>query len=142
MTDAVSERLPKPNISPSPDAAQFWDGSREHKLLIPQCRDCTAIFFYPRGICPRCGSREISFVAASGRGTLYSFCVQHHSKVPGYAEATPFVTALVDLREGPRMMSLLLGAGTDPAKIRIGSEVRVDFLDVDGPWPLPVFRPA
>jgi uncharacterized OB-fold protein len=72
---------------------------------------------------------------------LHSFCVQHHSAVPGYAGAVPFVTALVDLAEGPRMMSLLVGAGTDPAAIRIGTAVRVAFLDVAGEWPLPVFEP-
>jgi uncharacterized OB-fold protein len=62
--------------------------------------------------------------------------------VPGYTGAVPFVTALVDLDEGPRMMSLLVEAGTDPLLIHIGTSLEVAFQDTDSGWPLPVFRPV
>jgi uncharacterized OB-fold protein len=135
-----SSGQPSPQISPSPDAVPFWDGCRDGKLVLPRCRACDRFFFYPRSVCPRCGSRDIDWIPVSGAGTLHSFCIQHHSGVPGYVGATPFVTALVDLAEGPRMMSLLVGAGTDPESIRIGSAVRVVFIEGDS-WPLPAFEP-
>jgi uncharacterized OB-fold protein len=133
---------PNPPISPSPDALEFWEGCRAGELRLPHCNPCGESFFYPRTLCPRCGSRDLSWRTASGRGRLHSFCVQFQCAVPGYREATPFVTALIDLDEGPRMMSLLVEAGTDPAGIRIGTPVEVQFRDTDSGWSLPVFRPV
>jgi uncharacterized protein len=136
----ASPNLPNPPINPSPDAQPFWDGCRAGHLVLPRCRVCIKFFFYPRSICPACGSRDLEWLTVSGRGTLHTFCVQHQSRVPGYSDVTPFVTALVDLDEGPRMMSLLVGSGTDPANIRIGTRVHVEFIDTAAGWPLPVFR--
>jgi uncharacterized OB-fold protein len=133
---------PNPVISPSPDALEFWDGCRAGELRLPRCNACSELFFYPRALCPRCGSRDLSWQRVTGRGRLHSFCVQFHCAVPGYTGAVPFVTALVDLDEGPRMMSLLVEAGTDPLLIHIGTSLEVAFQDTDSGWPLPVFRPV
>jgi uncharacterized OB-fold protein len=141
MTTTGPER-PNPAISPSPDALEFWEGCRVGELRLPHCNTCREPFFYPRTLCPRCGSRDQTWKRASGRGRLHSFCVQYQCAVPGYRGAVPFVTALVDLDEGPRMMSLLVGAGTDPAQIRIGTPLGVEFQETDSGWPLPVFRPV
>ena len=80
--------------------------------------------------------------AVSGRATLYTFCIQYRSTLPGFVDAGPFVTAIVELAEGPRLMSLLVGVAADPAGIRCGMPVEVAFVDYDDGQSLPVFRPA
>lgn len=134
--------LLQPSISPSPDAARFWDAAAQHRLEIPRCNACGRHFFYPRALCPLCGSRDVGWVESAGTGVLYSFCIQHRSSVPGLTEATPFVTALVDLDEGVRLMSFLVGVPPEPDQITCGMPVRVDFHDLPDDHTLPVFRPA
>ena len=131
---------PNPPLRPSPDALPCWEAARRHELVLPWCNACEAFFFYPRTACPTCGSRDLAWKPASGRGTVYTFCIQHHSRVPGYADATPFVTAIVELEEGPRLMTILVDVEPDPEHVRCGLPVEVTFLDVDD-GVLPVFRP-
>jgi uncharacterized OB-fold protein len=133
---------PHPLVSPSPDAEPFWKALAEHRLVVPRCGACERAFFYPRVLCPRCGSRDVYWAGASGRGTVYSFCVIHHSSVPGLADALPVVTGLVDLEEGPRVMAYLRGFPEDPEQIGFGSAVEVDFLDVPDGQTLLAFRPV
>lgn len=132
----------RPVVSPTPDAAPFWDAAAEHRLVIPRCTVCEEFFFYPRAHCPRCGSRAVEWVEASGTGTLYSFCMQYRSAVPGLTDAGPFVTALVDLDEGPRLMAFLTGVPADPEQITCGVRVAVEFLDVADGQAVLAFRPA
>ncbi|MGH3756785.1 Zn-ribbon domain-containing OB-fold protein [Actinophytocola sp.] len=134
--------LLQPSISPSPDAAPFWAAAAQHRLEIPRCNPCGRHFFYPRALCPLCGSRDVGWVESAGTGVLYSFCIQHRSSVPGLAEATPFVTCLVDLDEGVRLMSFLVGVPPEPDQITCAMRVRVDFHDLRDGHTLPVFRPA
>ena len=133
---------PRPLVSPSPDAAPFWTALSEHRLVVPRCGGCDTAFFYPRVLCPSCGGRDVGWSAASGRGTVYSFCVIHRSSVPGLDDAVPFVTGLVDLAEGPRVMAFLRGFPDDPEQIRCGAPVVVDFVDVDDGQAVLAFRPA
>ena len=119
------------------DAAPFWEAVARGELHLPWCLACDAPFFYPRTLCPRCGSRELEWRRASGRGTLHAFCIQHATPLPEFRDLVPFVTALVELAEGPRMMSRLVGVDPDPAVVRCEMPLVVDF--VDG---LPVFRPV
>lgn len=130
MSTPADRRL-RPVFSPSPDAVPFWEAATRHALVLPHCLDCDEPFFYPRALCPACGSRNLAWVTASGRGVLHSFCVQYHCDVPGLAEAVPFVTALVDLAEGPRMMGFLLDAPDDPEAISCDVAVTVEFVDLD-----------
>lgn len=129
-------------IHPSPDALAFWEGCRSHRLVLPRCVPCGDLFFYPRTLCPRCGSRDLTWVEVSGRGRIHAFTVQHMTPVAELRDALPFVTALVELDEGPRMMSFLVGAGTDPASIHCDAAVVVDFDDDGAGQPFPVFRLA
>lgn len=130
MSTPADRRL-RPVFSPSPDAVPFWEAATRHALVLPHCLDCDEPFFYPRALCPTCGSRNLAWVTASGRGVLHSFCVQYHCDVPGLADAVPFVTALVDLAEGPRMMGFLLDAPDDPEAISCDVAVTVEFVDLD-----------
>jgi len=109
MADDHDLTAARPPISPSPDAAPFWAAAARHELLLPYCAPCAGHFFYPRAFCPSCGSRSVEWRPVSGRGTLYTFCIQYRSNLPGFVDAGPFVTAIVELAEGPRLMSLLSG---------------------------------
>ena len=131
----------QPVVSPAPDGEQFWAAAREHRLELPHCEDCDSAFFHPRVICPRCGSRAIRWVRSDGRGILYSFCVQYRSAIPGLT-SSPFVTALVDLDDGPRMMGFLVGVPDDPEQIRCGTRVQVGFADLEDGQTVLTFRPA
>lgn len=131
-----------PTVSPSPDALPFWEAAKRHELLLPFCAACDRHFFYPRTLCPHCGSRNVQWRTATGRGRLYTFCIQYRNSVPGLQGAVPFVTAMVQLDEGPRLMTFLVGVDPDPATISCDMPVQVDFLDLESGHSLPVFRPA
>ena len=137
----LEARALQPITSPSPDAAPFWEAAARHTLVLPHCLDCARPFFYPRVLCPTCGSRNLTWVEASGLGTLHSFCVHYHSAVPGLIGSVPFTTALVDLAEGPRLMGFLLGAPEDPENITCDVAVSVEFLDLDDGHTVLAFRP-
>jgi uncharacterized OB-fold protein len=134
--------FPTPVVFPSPDAAPFWEACRRRELQLPYCPQCDGFFFYPRTLCPTCGSREIEWRRASGRGRLHTFCIHHHSPLEGFRDAVPFVTALVELDEGPRMMSFLTGVEPDPARIRCEMPLQVSFVELADGQTLPVFVPA
>lgn len=133
--------IPRPTISLSPDAAPFWEAARRRELSLPWCERCEAFFFYPRTACPACGSRQISWRPASGRGRLYTFCIHHHPALPGFGDSLPFVTAIVELEEGPRLMTFLTGVAPDPGAITCDMPVVVDFVEVNDGHVLPIFRP-
>jgi uncharacterized OB-fold protein len=141
MNAMAERRLPAPRISPAPVAAPFWEAAARHELVLPFCGACEAFFFYPRVICPRCGSREVQWRQATGRGRVHTFCIHHQSQLPGFRDAVPFVTAIVELEEGPRLMTFLAGVDPDPAAIRCDMQVEVAFTELDDGQVLPVFRP-
>jgi len=120
------------------DNAWWWEGVGRGELLIQKCRGCGALRHPPRPMCGRCQALEWDGVAASGRGTVYSFTVLHHPKVPGYDY--PLVCALVELAEGTRLVSNLVDC--KPADVRIGMPVVLAMTDVDEEMRLPLFRPA
>jgi uncharacterized OB-fold protein len=127
-------------IHPSPDSSPFWSACRERRLVLPRCTACGDLFFYPRTLCPVCGSRDLTWVEVSGRGRIHAFTIQHVTAVPELRDVLPFVTVLVELDEGPRMMSFLVDAGADPSSIRCDAPVEVDFRDDPSGQPFPVFR--
>jgi uncharacterized protein len=129
-------------VSPSPDAAPFWEACLRRELLLPRCSACDTTFFYPRTSCPSCGSRAVGWVAASGRGRVYTFCIHHQASLPAFRDAVPFVTVIVELEEGPRLMSFLTGVEPDPGSVRCDMPVHVDFTELEDGRLLPVFRPA
>lgn len=131
-----------PSVSPSPDALPFWEAANQHELLLPFCGACRRYFFYPRMLCPNCGSRDVEWRRATGRGRVYTFCIQYHNPVPGLQAAVPFVTAIVQLDEGPRLMTFLIDVDPVPAAVSCELQVEVDFLDLASGQSLPVFRPV
>ena len=126
---------------PTPETLPFWEASRRHELCLQRCRACGQHVFYPRAACPNCLASDLEWRRVSGRGTVHTFTVVHRGQRNFPLEA-PYVIAIVELAEGPRLMTNLIGIEADPAKIRIGLPVEVVFEDVSAGIALPRFRPA
>lgn len=125
---------------PTPETAPFWSGCREHKLLIQQCTACGHHQFYPRILCTACASNQVDWVQASGRGTVKSFTIVRRPVTEAYADDTPYVIALIELDEGPTLMSNVTAC--DVEKVRIGMAVQVSFEAWSDDITMPLFRPA
>ncbi len=125
-----------------PESDFYWEKAQAHELWLRRCNACEHAYFYPRDFCPDCGTRDVSWVQASGRGTLHTFAIVHRAPVPAFRDHVPFVVAMVDLEEGARIPTNLVDVEPDPAHIRVGMAVEVAFADVTDEITLPVFRPA
>ncbi len=121
------------------ESRPFWDGCREGKLLLQYCDACQRHQFYPRLYCMRCGSQEVRWVEASGRGTIYSYTIIRQNRAPNFVNDVPYNVAIIQLEEGPRMMSNVIDI--DPAELRIDLPVQVVFDPVSDTISLPRFRP-
>lgn len=124
--------------STTPDTQFFWDGLKEHRLLIQRCASCETLRHPPRPMCPRCNDLGWDTVDASGRGTLLSFVLPRHPSMPFMPEG--YIVALVELEEGTRLVSNL--CGVDPEDASIGMAVEVFFEEFDEGLVLHQFRPA
>ncbi|MFC4506420.1 MULTISPECIES: Zn-ribbon domain-containing OB-fold protein [Streptomyces] len=111
----------------------YWDAAAEGRLLIRRCGTCGRAHHYPREFCPHCWSEDVTWQLASGRATLYTWSVVHRNDLPPFGERTPYVAAVVDLAEGPRMSTELVG---EPGELSAGMELEVVFREG-----VPVFRP-
>jgi uncharacterized OB-fold protein len=126
---------------PTPETRPFWEAARRHELRLQRCRSCGRRFFYPRATCPYCLGADLAWERASGRGTVHTFTVVHRGQ-RDFPLGTPYVIAIVELAEGPRLMTNLVDVEPNPATIRIGMPVEVTFADVSPDVALPRFRPA
>lgn len=137
----MSEPQPaRPVPIPDADSRPFWEGVQAHELRIQRCRTCGRHIYYPRSLCPYCHGADLEWVRASGSGVLYSYTVSRRPAGPGFAADVPYVVALVDLDEGPRMMTNLVDVPVD--EVTIGQRVQVVFREMSPGLTLPVFRPA
>ncbi|MFE7551607.1 bifunctional MaoC family dehydratase N-terminal/OB-fold nucleic acid binding domain-containing protein [Streptomyces gardneri] len=130
----AAPRRPRPVVNR--DNAGFWEGVAAHRLLIQRCADCASLRLPWLPGCAECGSPEWDTIEASGAGTVYSYVVMHHPPFPAFDP--PYAVGLVELAEGVRMISNVVGVPYD--KVRIGMPVRLEFLRVDEELELPVFR--
>jgi hypothetical protein len=124
----------------TPTTRPFWEGTKAGELRLQQCNDCSHHFLYPRIRCPKCGSASTTWVKASGKAKLYSYVINHFP-APGWEGEVPYVIAMVQLAEGPRMMSSLVGIPPDPAKLVLDMPLQVTFQP-RGDMMLPVFQSA
>ena len=131
--------LPTPEPRVTPETEAYWDAASEGRLLVGYCVDCEEHFFYPRRHCPRCGFGEAEYVEAEGTGTVHARTIVRQAG-GAFAEATPYVLAYVELDEGPRMLTNVVGA--DPETVDVGDRVEVTFDAVDEDVALPRFRPV
>lgn len=129
-----------PSPPPNADTRPYWEGAAEGRLMLQRCPDCGAVRFLPAHLCPRCWAEGVEWFAASGKGTVATFTVVHRAPTPDFAERVPYVVALVDLAEGPRMMANVVGDGA--LDVAIGDAVTVCFEERPGGVMLPQFQRA
>ncbi len=130
----MADQIPLP--VPDGDSQPFWEGIARHELLIQRCDACQRYVFYPRSQCPHCFADSLSWVQASGAGTIYSYTVVHQAYGP-FAGDIPFVVALVELQEGVRMMTRISGSPREA--VRVGAPVQIVFEHINDELTLPYF---
>jgi len=121
----VQTTLPKPTVNA--DSQTYWNAARERRLVIRRCNACGQLHFMPRHLCPSCWSDNLEWIDASGSGRVHSFSVIRRASDPAFASRVPYVIALVELDEGPRMMANILGE--DALSVAVGDAVQVAFED-------------
>ncbi len=138
MTTKYNRPLPRPqNIELT---RPYWEAAKRHELVIPRCQKCDHLFFYPRSECPRCFSTDIEWANVSGRGRLHTFTIVRQPVNPAFLDDVPYVYALVQLNEGPRMISNVVQCDIDDVKVDM--PLTVFFDDVTPEWTLVKFKPA
>ena len=120
------------------DTQFFWDGIKDHKLLIQRCTECGVLRHPPRPMCPHCNALSWATIESSGRGAVFSFVMPRHPPYPWFEY--PYIVVLVDLDDGIRLVSNLCGIA--PGDVTIGTRVEVFFEHFDDGLVLPQFRPA
>jgi uncharacterized OB-fold protein len=133
----------RPRPQPTPETQHFWDGTRAGELRLQRCAAPGAVcagkpYFPPRPFCPRCGGRQVEVFAASGRARLYSYVI-HHRPAPGFTP--PYAIAVVELEEGPRMMTNIVDCPQTPEALVLDMPLEVAFTPLDDDITLPLFRP-
>ena len=136
--EAPATRPLRPRPALTQDNSFFFEGAKLHKLLIQRCVACGTLRHPPRPSCAVCRSFDWDTLEASGKGTIYSFVVNHYPQVPAFDY--PLVVALVELEEGTRLIANV--SGITPETAAIGTAVEVGFEDFDDDLSLPVFHPA
>jgi uncharacterized OB-fold protein len=126
--------------TPDADSQAYWDGARDHKLMIQRCAACGEAYFYPRPFCPSCWSQDVAWEQASGDATLYTWSIVHVNDLPPFNERVPYVAAIVDLAEGPRMMTNVVDCAFD--ELKVGMALRVAFRRMTDEITVPVFVPT
>jgi uncharacterized protein len=127
----AERKIPAP--VPNPETQAFWDAAAKGQLLIKKCLACGELHYYPRSNCPFCFSDRTEWLAASGKGTIYSYSVMRRAPVP-------YAIAYVALAEGPVMLTNIVDCEFD--KIAIGQAVKLVYKPSDGGPPVPMFAPA
>lgn len=137
--ESPSRPLPQPI---TPESKPYWDGLKEHKLMLPKCEECGKPFFYPRILCPHCHSRRITWIQASGRGRLYSFEIAYQSLNPAFKIKPPYILAMIELEEGPRLMSNLVNIDPDPKLVTCDMPVEIVYERLTDDVTISLFQPA
>jgi hypothetical protein len=126
---------------PEPDTQPFWDATRQHELRYQVCNACGNIVFYPRRHCTSCTSLDLRWEVSKGEGTVYTYSVIRRSQHPSFMDLVPYVISWVDVDEGFRMMTHIVGVDPDDpgSGLQIGARVAVEWLDRET-VSLPAFR--
>ncbi len=124
----MEKQLPLPVANA--DSATYWQSAKEGKLVLRRCKSCGETHFMPRYLCPVCWSTDLEWIEAVGKGTVHSFTIIRRASSPAFAGLTPYVVALIDLAEGPRMMSNIVG--DHALDVEIGDGVTLRFEDREG----------
>jgi uncharacterized OB-fold protein len=134
--DAARKPLPTPDA----DTAAFWHGLRSGELLLQYCADCGHVQYYQQAICRACGGEQLEHRPASGRGKVHSFSMVHRAPGPAFKSDVPYAVILVELEEGPRMISTFTGGSPDQVTFDMDVVLALDKVSED--VTLPRFRKA
>jgi uncharacterized OB-fold protein len=137
---APSIFAPPATPKPTPETAQFWEGTRAGELRLQRCLDCEHVYFPPRPFCPKCARGRVEWFRASGRGTLYSYVISQSP--PPFWGTGPQSCALVTLAEGPRLVSCIVDCPQTPQVLQLDMPLEVMFRKMSDEISLPVFRPV
>jgi uncharacterized OB-fold protein len=129
----------RPLPRPTPETQHFWDGTKLGELRLQRCSECSHVYFPPRPFCPSCSSRSVSVFKASGKGRLLSYVINQR---PHPAWDAPYSIAIVELDEGPRMMSNIVGCDQTPEALQLDMPLKVTFEKMSEEISLPLFAPA
>ncbi len=124
---------------PTPETAHFWEGAKTGELRLQKCDECAHIYFPPRPFCPSCVSKRVSVFNASGRGFLYSYVINQR---PHPAFDGAYSIAIVELEEGPRMMTNIVNVDQTPEALQLDMPLEVIFEALNDDISLPYFQPA
>ena len=122
------------------ESRPFWEAAREGRFLVARCAACGAAHHYPRPFCPSCWSEDVEWVEASGRATLYTYSTVFVNDLPPFKERVPYVAAVVELAEGPRVMTNIVDC--PPEDLAVGMPLEVTYRVLTAEVTAPVFRPA
>jgi len=140
MSISSESKTAKPSPKPTPETSHYWEGTAHGELCLQRCSSCANVFFYPRASCPRCSSFDVEWFVASGRARLHTYLISHYA-APGFADDAPYAIAVVELEEGPRMMTNIVGVANTPENLELDMELEVVF-EQRGDFAVPVFRPV
>ena len=135
----MADRSKIPVPKPTPETEDFWLGAKAGELRMQRCSDCQEVYFPPRPFCPVCASKEVKSFRASGRATLHSYIINHrdHPAFDG-----PYAIAVVQLEEGPRMMTNIINTPQTPEALQLDMPLEVIFEPLTDAISLPYFQPA
>jgi uncharacterized OB-fold protein len=123
--------MPKPIPQPNIETQFFWDKVQEGELWIQRCKDCgNKPFFYPRFFCPDCLGTNVEWFKTSGRGKLHTYMINHRAS-PAFQAEAPYAIAIVELEEGPRMMTNIHGIENTPEKLVLDMPLKVTFEEIN-----------
>ena len=140
MDTEVHPKAKKPLPHPSPETLPFWQAAKSHRLLLPLCNVCGRFWFPPTQRCAHCLASDFVWRDSKGAGRVYSFVVYHRVYHPGFENEVPYVVAVVELDEGPRLITNIVGVSPD--KVLCDMRVKVVFDDSETGVPIPKFTPA
>ena len=130
----------RPLPEPTPETREFWEGAKRHELRIQRCKSCGQAYFFPRPFCPNCSSRDVEWFTASGRAKLHTYVIVERG-APGFQDAVPYSIAIVQLEEGPHMMTNIVGVEQTPEALQVDMPLEVTFEEQNEQITLPFFRP-
>ncbi|MGE0483975.1 MAG: Zn-ribbon domain-containing OB-fold protein [Gammaproteobacteria bacterium] len=138
MTEQASQLPEPPRPEPPLEHRPYWDGLREHRLVLQRCARCGKLRHYPRPVCDACYSMDVEWSEVEPRGTVHSWTVTHHPFHPGFKRQVPYCTVTVDLAEGVRLQAPLRDATADA--LAPGLAVTIAYDDIDADLTLPCVR--
>lgn len=134
----MADRSKIPVPKPTPETEHFWAGTKAGALKLQRCGECSVVYFPPRPFCPSCISRDVEVFDASGKGKLYSYVINHREHP---AHDGPYSIAVVELAEGPRMMTNIVNCEQTPEALELDMPVEVVFEAITDDISLPYFQP-